>query len=337
MTPPVDREWVQGLPKAEVHCHLEGCVPREIVREAARRQGAIVPQGGAYHPAVSSLAQLLVYLELCCGVLDEPGDLAQVAYGASGIAAASGVRHLDAIVTPIRWVHWRHRVPSMVAAFDSGFADAEADGLTPAKLCLSLDRSQGGDAANELVELMIATAHPRVAALSVDGNERNGSHTTSFVPAFATAAAHGFRRCAHAGESSGPAGVKEAVELLGAERIDHGVRAIEDPRVVAELVRREMPLDVCTTSNERLGVVPDLARHPVEALRRAGVPISLNTDNPLVFGCDVAGEYLRCAEAFEWTRPEVGEIARTSIVSSFATPETRDALVAELEAYLALG
>ena len=201
----------------------------------------------------------------------------------------------------------RHDLAEMLDALDAGFAEAEADGGASAGLCVSLGRHQSAAEADELVDEVLALARPRVVALSIDGNEAGGSHTERFGEAFARAGAAGLRRCAHAGESSGPEGVREAIEVLGAERIDHGVRCVEDPSLVADLVERAVPLDICPTSNVVLGVVADLASHPLEGLRRAGVRLSLNTDDPLIYGIDLAGEYERCAAAFGWgSRRAVG-------------------------------
>jgi adenosine deaminase len=173
-----------------------------------------------------------------------------------------------------------------------------------------------------------------VVALSIDGNEAAAGRTgPRFAPAFAAARAAGLHCCAHAGESSGPEGVRDALEFLGAERIDHGVRAIEDGSLVAHLASTGVPLDVCPTSNVRLGVAPCLPEHPVDALRRAGVRVSLNTDDPVLFGSTVDGEYASCATTFGWGRDELLEVARTSIESCFADAGLRQDLLRDLAAY----
>jgi adenosine deaminase len=204
----------------------------------------------------------------------------------------------------------------------------------PPPLCLSLKRTQTRSAALALVDWLLTECHPRVAGLSIDGDESNGSHNERFAEAFARAGLGGLRRCAHAGESSGADGVREAMDVLGAERIDHGVRAVEDPSLVIELAQRAVPLDICPTSNVVLGIVSDLSHHPVEDLRRRGVKVSLNTDDPLLYGIDVVGEYERCAQAFGWGRCELAAVARTSIESCFAHPERRRQLLREHDSYV---
>ncbi len=333
---PWDEAWIAGLPKAEVHCHLEGCIDRALVREAARRQGQPVRDvlGNGGGPAIANLADLLGYLDFTCSLIDQPDEIAAIAYAAARHAAASGTHYLDVIVTPVHWRAWKDRLPAMVDSLDRGFRQAEEDGLTPAGLCISLDRAQSSAEARELVGWMVSARHERVVALSIDGNEEHGSNTDRFAEAFATAARSGLRCCAHAGESSGPAGVRQAVEILGAERVDHGIRAIEDPRLVTDLASRQIPLDICPTSNRILGLTPDPALHPLERLRLAGVPVSLNTDDPLVYGCDLVGELSSTARTFGWGREELISVARTSIVSCFAEEGRRQDMIRALEAYV---
>lgn len=333
--PDWDEAWVRALPKAEVHCHLEGCIERDLVARAAARRRVGLPwqtAGGDWR--IRNLADLLAYLDFSCALLDTADELAEVAFAASRHATASGVRHLDLIVNPNHWRAWHGRLSAMVDAFDAGCRQAESDGLAPVALCLSVNRQEPASVAGDLVDWMISARHPRVVALSIDGNELLGSNNGRFADAFARAGAHGFRRCAHAGESSGPEGVRGALEILGAERIDHGVRAVEDPDLVVELASRAVPLDVCPGSNCLLGVTPSLAEHPIDRLRRAGVRVSINTDDPLVYGSELAGEYVATGRTFGWGRAELAAVARTSIESSFADEDRKAAMLADLRTYL---
>ena len=176
--------------------------------------------------------------------------------------------------------------------------------------------------------------HPRVVALSVDGNEAAAGRTgPRFAEAFRRAAAAGLRRTVHAGESSGPEGVRDAIEWLGADRIDHGVRAIEDPTLVELLAQRQIPLGVCPSSNLVLKVYPALDVHPIDALRRAGVPVSISTDDPSLLGTNLPVECALCQAQFGWDDGIVREVARTSILASFADQATRQRLLRELSAW----
>ena len=203
-------------------------------------------------------------------------------------------------------------------ALDAGFVQAEADGLPRIGLCISLLRQQSASEALELVEWLVKRRHPRVVALSIDGNEAAAGRTgPRFADAFHRAAHAGLHRTVHAGESSGPEGVRDALEFLLAERIDHGVRAIEDPDLVAELADRRIPLNVCPGSNVQLGRYPDRASHPLDALRRAGVPVSINTDDPALMRHSLVSEYAASAQTYGWDQAVLRQLARTSIEASF--------------------
>ena len=187
-------------------------------------------------------------------------------------------------------------------------------------LCISLLRTQSAQTAVELVEQLLVMRHPRVVALSVDGNEATAGRTgPRFAEAFRRAGAGGLRRTVHAGESSGPEGVWDAIELLGADRIDHGVRAIEDPALVALLAERRIALGICPSSNLALGVYPSMAEHPVEHLRQAGVRVSLNTDDPALLQTTLVREYALCQAAYGWSDGVLRTLALNSIDASFAS------------------
>jgi adenosine deaminase len=220
----------------------------------------------------------------------------------------------------------------MLDAIDAGLQAAEQDGLTSVGLCISLLRTQTADESIELVELLHAMRHPRVVALSVDGNEATAGRTgPRFAEAFRRAGQHGLRRTVHAGESSGPEGVWDAVNLLGADRIDHGVRAIEDPALVRILAERQIPLGICPTSNLVLGVYPSIEQHPLERLRQAGVRVSVNTDDPALLDASLVGEYALCRQAFGWTDEITRSVARTSIDASFASEDVKRKLLDALQ------
>ncbi|HEY2427863.1 MAG TPA: adenosine deaminase, partial [Acidimicrobiales bacterium] len=224
-------DWIRRLPKAEVHVHLEGSLSPELVAVAALDTGREVPDA-----SFTGLAGFLTYLDRSCALIATEGQVEDIGYGVARRAAEAGVRYVDVIWNPTHWPAWRGRLGRFVAALDHGFALAGDDGLPPIGLCVSLKRNQSSAEALELVDWVLDLRHPRIVALSIDGNEAATGRTgPRFAEAFARAGRAGLHRCAHAGESSGPEGVVDAIDELGAERIDHGVRAIEDPAVVTRL------------------------------------------------------------------------------------------------------
>jgi adenosine deaminase len=310
---------LKSLPKAEVHLHLEGCFEAAVIAQWAKLEGVALPMPQEDLFKFSGLTDFLGFLDLACGLASTSERLVELSYGLSQRLADNGTGYADVIFNPSHWHAWHGRLAAMLDAMDAGFKAAEQDGLPPVGLCVSLLRTQSADAATELVDSLISMRHPRVVALSIDGNEATAGRTgPRFADAFRRAGDAGLRRTVHAGESSGPEGVWDAVDLLGADRIDHGVRAVEDAVLVRMLADRQIPLGVCPTSNLVLGVYPSIQEHPVERLRAAGVRVSLNTDDPALLGASLVGEYGLCRQAFGWSDGVTKGVARTSIEASFA-------------------
>ena len=314
--------------------HLEGCFEADDIRGLAAEAGERLPRPPADLFSFADLASFLEFLDWACALVRTPEQLARAAYRFAARETASGAGYADVIVNPSHWPAWRARLESFVDALHQGFSEAEQDGLAPTGLCISVLRRQSASEAAELVDWLVDHDHPRVVALSIDGDEVAAGRTgPRFAAAFRRAADAGLRRTAHAGESSGPEGVWDALELLGVERIDHGVRAVEDARLVRELGDRRVPLGICPQSNIVLGLYRDRRGHPLEDLRTAGVAVSINTDDPAYLRCTLEGEYSATAGVYGWSDEVVVSVARTSIESSFCDEDTRARLVAALEAW----
>ncbi|MCU1396322.1 MAG: adenosine deaminase [Ilumatobacteraceae bacterium] len=310
---------IAALAKAEVHVHLEGCFSAAELALLAHGLGEPLPRPVERLFATESFDDFLQFLSWSCGLLRTRDMVASAAYAYAVRAAASGIVCADVIFNPTHWHTWHDDLAGLIDAMDEGFAAAEVDGLTPVGLCVSVLRLQTAAEAEDLVDLLVELRHPRVVALSIDGNEAMAGRTgPRFAEAFRRAGAAGLHRTVHAGESSGPEGVRDAIDLLGADRIDHGVRAIDDPALVAELAERRIPLGICPSSNLTLGIYPSLEVHPIDALLRAGVAVSINTDDPGFLGVDIVGEYERCITAFGWDDDTVAEIAKTSLDACFS-------------------
>ena len=323
-----------SLPKAEVHLHLEGCFEAATIAQWAKAEGVTLPRPQAALLKFSGLADFLGFLDLACGLACTTERLVALSYGLSQRLADNGTGYADVIFNPTHWHAWHGRLGAMLDAMDAGFKAAEQDGLPSVGLCVSLLRTQSADEAIELVDALRAMRHPRVVALSVDGNEATAGRTgPRFADAFRRAGDAGLRRTVHAGESSGPEGVWDAVNLLGADRIDHGVRAIEDAALVSMLTERQIPLGICPTSNLVLGVYPSIQEHPIEKLRTAGVRVSVNTDDPALLGASLVGEYALCRQTFGWTDEVTRSVARTSIEASFASADVKTRLLQALKAW----
>ncbi len=325
---------LRTLPNAEVHAHLEGCFEPGTLELWATQARVPMPRPRERLFEFEGLADFLHFLDWACGMASTRERVAELSYGYSKRLAEGGAGYADVIVNPTHWPAWHGRLPEMVDAIDAGLTAAEQDGLPPVGLCVSLLRTQSSDAAAELVDTLVALRHPRVVALSIDGNEAAAGRTgPRFAEAFRRAHAAGLRRTVHAGESSGPEGVRDAIELLGADRIDHGVRAIEDPELVGLLVDRQIPLGICPTSNLALGVYARIEDHPIDRLRRAGVVVSINTDDPALLAASLVGEYALCEKAFGWSEDVLRAMARNSIDASFANADVKARLTRALSSW----
>ncbi len=330
---PPTEDVIRSMPKAEVHVHLEGCFEVTDLVSLAQEGEEHLPVP-AELLEFRDLASFLDVLDLACGLVRTSEQLARAAYRFAEREASSGVVYADLIVNPSHWSAWRDNLSGFLDAIDGGLREAEQDGLARTGLCVSLLRHQSAAQAVELVDWLIARRHPRVVALSIDGNEATAGRTgPRFADAFGKAARAGIHRTVHAGESSGPDGIRDAIHLLLAERIDHGVRAVEDPVLVKELADGAIPLGICPGSNIAFGLYADRTTHPVEALRRAGVPVSVNTDDPSFLRTSLVAEYAKTAEAHGWDLETVRSVARTAIEASFGPEELRHGLLRRLDGW----
>lgn len=329
-TSTISTDWIIGLPKAENHVHLEGCIDPGVLERAARRVGQS-PIGG---PA-TNLDELLHMNDHNCSLLTTSDDLQEAAHARADAAKAQGICYTDLIINPSHWPAWAHRLDEMIDALDRGFSASEDnDHIARTRLLLSIGRHQDSAAAHRVVDAVLGAPAARMAGISIDGNESApGAGRERFSAAVARARDAGKYIAVHTGESGGPEAVWANLTLFNPDRIDHGVRSIEDPALVTELARRGTTLAICPTSNTVLGIVPNLHAHPIDRLRRAGVPVTINTDDPLVFGTDLVREYTTASAHFGWSAPDLKHLARTSIECSAAPESLKRELLHQLATY----
>ncbi|MBB2967112.1 adenosine deaminase [Leifsonia aquatica] len=341
----IDESWIRALPKAEVHVHLEGNFTLVDLLDLAKQAGEPLPGPAAtlfdvttHHDSdgAGDLGAFLRFLDWECGLIRTPEQAARHAYTFAARQTASGIRYTDAIINPTHWSAWEGRVPKLFDALAAGLDEAEQDGLAPVRLCYSLLRQQSATEAREAADWLAAARPRHVVALSIDGDERAAGRVSArFAEAFAIARDAGLHRTVHAGESSGPEGVRDALDLLHAERIDHGIRSVEDRALVRRLADEQIPVGVCPRSNIVLGLYDDWAQHPLLALRDAGVNVTINTDDPAPLGTTLEADWAVCAEAFALGHDDLAGFAAASIAASFADDDTKRRLTAELAATLA--
>ena len=334
----VDLEaFVRGLPKAELHLHIEGSLEPELMFALAKRNGIALPYPSveavraAY--AFSNLQDFLDIYYAGAGVLLTRQDFHDLAMAYFDRAAADGVRHAEIMFDP--QTHTDRGVPfaEVNEGLLSAMAEAQArHGMTSA-LIMSFLRHLSQDAAFAT----LAMAEPwldRITAVGLDSSEV-GHPPRKFEQVFAAAAAKGLKRVAHAGEEGPPAYVHEALDLLQVDRIDHGNRALEDEGLVARLAAQGMTLTVCPLSNHKLCVVDDLANHPLDRMLAQGLAATVNSDDPAYFGGYVADNYLAVARERGLSRDQLVQLARNSFAGSFLPPEVIAGHIKDIDAYAA--
>lgn len=334
----VDLEaFVRGLPKAELHLHIEGSLEPELMFALAKRNGIALPYPSveavraAY--AFSNLQDFLDIYYAGAGVLLTRQDFHDLAMAYFDRAAADGVRHAEIMFDP--QTHTDRGVPfaEVIEGLLSAMAEAQArHGMTSA-LIMSFLRHLSQDAAFAT----LAMAEPwldQITAVGLDSSEV-GHPPRKFEQVFAAAAAKGLKRVAHAGEEGPPAYVYEALDLLHVDRIDHGNRALEDEDLVARLAAQGMTLTVCPLSNHKLCVVDDLADHPLDRMLALGLAATVNSDDPAYFGGYVADNYLAVARARGLSRDQLAQLARNSFAGSFLPQEVIASHIKDIDAYAA--
>lgn len=335
-------ELFDRLPKVELHCHVEGTVRAATVVELARKAGRPLPvddPNELYH--YNSLDSFLAIFWLVQETLIDPGDWARVAYESLIDAAAHGLRYREMFFTPARHLAAGQDLAGIVAGLTDGIASAEAETGVRCRLIADIDRAYGPAAAIELIDALGALRRSgqaeRVIGIGADSTEL-GVDMRAFAPAFEAARRHGFRRTSHAGEAVGvgPANIRVALDVLGAERIDHGVAIVEDADLMRRVAAAQIPLTVCPTSNiviaNRYG---SLAEHPFRAMREAGVRLTVNTDDPAMMAWDLGREYQALGAAQGFDLAELGRIAVEGIASTWLDASEQAALTREFEIALA--
>jgi len=330
--------FIAGLPKAELHLHIEGSLEPEQMFAFARRNRIDIPFASVEDlRAAYSFSRLQDFLDIYyqgADVLRTEEDFHDLALAYFARAHADGVVHAEIFFDP--QTHTARSLPFAVAADGllAGMKAAEEKyGLT-SKLILCFLRHL--DEADAFATLKAAEPwFDRIEAVGLDSSEV-GHPPEKFARVFAAAGAAGLKRVAHAGEEGPPDYVVQALDLLAIDRLDHGNRALEDAGLVTRLARAGMTLTVCPLSNLKLCVVNDLAHHPIDRMLRLGLRATVNSDDPAYFGGYIADNYLAAAEARGLSRDDLVTLARNSFLGSFLPDEAVTRHLAAIDAYVAV-
>jgi adenosine deaminase/aminodeoxyfutalosine deaminase len=305
-------EWIRDLPKASLHLHLEGSVEPETIRELQPSlTGDEIAAGTSYSDFLGFLKAYVWVNRL----LRTPADYAVITRRLLERLGSENVRYAE-VTLSAGMVLWKGQ--AFAPIYDAVQREAAASAVE-VRWIIDAVRQFGVEHVSDVAKLAIERVGDGVVALGIGGDEERGP-ASWFADVFRRAKDEGLHLHAHAGETAGPESVWQALSI-GAERIGHGIRSIEDPALVEELRRRRVPLEICLTSNVRTGAVSGLDAHPVRRLFDAGVPIVVDTDDPALFECSVTREYELLLRSFGFSRKEVERIALNSFEFAFRLSE----------------
>jgi adenosine deaminase len=326
--------FLRALPKVELHVHVEGTLEPELMFELATRNGVRLPYGSVEEVRRAyQFTDLQSFLDLYyagTGVLVTEQDFHDLTWAYLTRVAGQAVRHVELFFDP--QAHTDRGVPfeTVVTGLHRALAEGERQLGISSRLILCFLRHLPAEAAMAALERALPF-RTWITGVGLDSSEV-GHPPEKFARVFERARAEGFRAVAHAGEEGPPAYIWQALDVLGVERVDHGVRCLEDPRLVARLVADRVPLTVCPLSNVKLRVFPTLADHNLKRLLEAGLRVTVNSDDPAYFGGYVLENYRAAQAALGLTRDDLRLLARNAIEASFLDEPARRALIADLDA-----
>jgi adenosine deaminase len=331
----IDRVWLRGLPKAELHVHLEGTVRPQTFARIARRNRIDIPDDPAVLFRCSDFETFLNAFIRAVKALRTPADFADITADYLRTSADEGVCHVELFLSPATLRHFDHGIDleSIVAAIHGECVKARREYGISSLLIFDMVRNLGEAAAFADLDLAQRCADYRVMGVGLGGDERRFP-ARDFQAAFSRAQSIGLRRTAHAGEADGAHSIVDAIELLHAERIGHAVAAAGEEDVLDLIRKRGITIDACLTSNRVTRAWSRDGIHPIAEFLKRGVRVTLNSDDPAFFGASLLDEYV-LAKEHGLGRDEIVRLARNSFEASFATEKEKRTWLGELDAYVA--
>jgi adenosine deaminase/aminodeoxyfutalosine deaminase len=332
-------DFIDGLPKAELHVHHVGSAsPRAVAELAARHEGSTPvpadPDKLAEYFAFTDFGHFIqVYLTVV-DLIRTPEDVWTLTHEVARDLAAQSVRYAELTVTPFSTITRGVAAGAFCDAIEDARHRAEQDFGVALRWCFDIPGEAGLPSAELTLDVALNNHPDGLVSFGLGGPEV-GVPREQFAPYFAKARAAGLHSVPHAGESTGPETIWDAIRHLGAERIGHGIAAVHDPELMAYLAEHRIALEVCPTSNVRTRSVPSLAEHPLPALAAAGIPVTINSDDPPMFSTTLNTEYSVAAELLGLDEAGVADLARASVRQSFAEDGMKTALLAEIDRYTA--
>jgi adenosine deaminase len=314
---------VADVPKAELHVHLEGTATPDLIRRLAQRNGITLPDRLFRDDGTFAWVDFLDFLRAydeAASAIRTGEDYRDVTYEYLAACAAEGAVYVELIASLDHGKNVGLADDEHLAGIAQGIDDAHRDHGIVGRIISSIVRNFGVADCEDVARRTVALHHPYVVGFNMAGDEA-GFPAGDYARAFAIAHEAGLGCSVHAGEHAGPESIRAALALPGVVRISHGVRAVDDPTLVEELVERRIVLEVCPTSNVALGVFPTYEAHPLGVLRAAGVPITLGSDDPPYFGTTIGREYELAHERLGCSLDDLCAITETALDAAFSDTE----------------
>ena len=333
----VGEEFLRGLPKAELHVHHVGSASPRIVAELAERHpGAGVPADPEQLERYFEFTDFAHFIDVYLSVVDlvrTPEDVRTLTYEvAEEMVRGENIRYAELTCTPYTSVVRGIPIEAYTEAIEDARLAAERDLGLVLRWIYDIPGESGLEAADATLGYALDHRPEGLVGFGLGGPEV-GVPRPQFAPHFERARAAGLRSVPHSGETTGPESVWDALRHLGAERIGHGTSAAQDPELLAYLAEHRVPLEVCPTSNIRTRAVDTLPDHPLARFVEAGVPVSVNSDDPPMFGTTLSAEYAVAAGLLDLDEAGVAELASAAVDHSFAPDDVKERLRAEIAAY----
>jgi aminodeoxyfutalosine deaminase len=331
-------DFIAGLPKAELHVHHVGSASPRIVAElAARHPASGVPADEQLLAEYFTFRDFRHFIEVYLSVVDlikTAEDVRMLTYEVARDMVGQRIRYAELTITPYSSVSRGIPAEAFVEAIEDARLAAERELGVVLRWCFDIPGEAGLPSAVETARIATDLTPDGLISFGLGGPEQ-GVSRPQFQPYFDAARAIGLHSVPHAGETTGPRTIWDALDLLGAERIGHGTSAVQDPALLAHLAERQIPLEVCPTSNVATRAVPSLAEHPLPRMVEAGLLVTINSDDPPMFSTDLNSEYLIAAELLKLDRAGIAALAQNAVTASFAPDQVKADLRAEIADYLA--